>query len=337
MNLGHNVFRSIAALLIVCALPAAAAAQIPKFDSLYVFGDSLADHGNIYRMTKSLQHDPAVPPSDAPNRTYFDGRFSNGYMGFEYLWQHLSRHAAGSSQGLQPFLASPFGDTSRAVSFAFGGTGTENVDLTPGGFSAPGLKGQVELFRLTRSTRKPSKNALYAVTTGANDYRMDPFNEPMDPNDVVANIADAVDTLYLLGARNVMVLDLPDLGLLPGSSGDPGSASWISAVHNLLLDAALNDLQTRRPELHLIRVKLEPLFQKAMTKLEPRVPALAGLGFAGAEVCLFVGPPLCPNVSPELFRSDLGYLFWDVVHPTTQAHEMLGEYLYEELANSYAE
>jgi phospholipase/lecithinase/hemolysin len=337
MNLGHNGYRSIGALLMVCMLPVAAAAQNSKFDALYVFGDSLADHGNIYRLTKTLSQDPTVPPSDSPHQTYFDGRFSNGYMAFEFLWQRLSRHAPGSPQGLQPFLASPFGETSRAVNFAYGGTGTENVDQTPGGFWAPGLKGQVELFRLSLGTRKRYRNALYAITTGANDYRIDPFNEPMDPNDVVANIADAVDTLYELGARNVMVLDLPDLGLLPGHSGDPASATWISALHNLLLDAALNDLQARRPELHLIRIKLAPLFQKAMSKLQPAVPALAGLGFAGAEMCLFIGPSLCPDVAPELFRADLGYVFWDVVHPTTEAHEMLGEYMYEQLADSYDE
>src|SRR5687767_5383518 len=101
MNSGHKILRSIAVLLIVCVLPAAAAAQIPKFDSLYVFGDSLADHGNIYRMTKALNYEPTVPPSDSPHRTYFDGRFSNGYMGLEYLWQHLSQHAPGSQQGLR--------------------------------------------------------------------------------------------------------------------------------------------------------------------------------------------------------------------------------------------
>lgn len=337
MNLGHKALRSIVVLLIVCVLPAAAAAQIPKFDALYVFGDSLADQGNIYRLTKALNHDPAAPPSDSPNLTYFEGRFSNGYMGFEYLWERLSRHAPGSQPGLQPFLAAPFGETSRAVNFAFGGTGTENVDQTPGGFWAPGLKGQVELFRLTLGTRKPSRNALYAITTGANDYRIDPYNQPMDPAEVAANIAEAVDTLYELGARTVMVLDLPDLGLLPGHSGDPGAASWISAVHNLLLDAQLNELQTRRPELHLIRVRLAPLFERAMLRLESKIPALAGLGYAGAEVCLFIGPSVCPDVSTDLFKSDLGYMFWDVVHPTTEAHQMLGEYLYEQLENSYDE
>jgi phospholipase/lecithinase/hemolysin len=336
MNLGPKFFRSIAIALMVCVLPATAAAQLPKFDSLYVFGDSLADQGNIFRLTKALGLDPAVTPSESPHQTYFEGRFSNGYMAFEYLWQRLSHHAPGSRQGLKPFLAAPFRETSRAINFAFGGTGTENVDQTPGGFWAPGLKGQIQLFRLTLPTRKPSKNALFAITTGPNDYRVEPFNEPMDPNKVVANIAEAVDTLYQLGARNVMVLDLPDLGLIPAHGGDP-SASLLTIVHNMLLEAALNQVQTARPDLHLIHVRLAPLFEYVRSRLEPDVPALIGLGYPQAAVCLVTNPALCPDVSSELFNSDLGYVFWDMVHPTTEAHRMLGDYLHEQLENSYTE
>jgi phospholipase/lecithinase/hemolysin len=332
----HRVLRSIIVLLLTtCLLPAAAAAQVPRFDSLYVFGDSLADNGNIFFMTKALGFEPAVPPSESPHRTYFDGRFSNGYMGVEFLWQRLSRHAPGSPQGLTPFLASPFGGMSRAINFAFGGTGTPKVDQTPGGFSAPGLQGQIELFRLTLRVRKPTRRPLYVISTGANDYRADPFNEPMDPNEVVGNIVESIDSLYQLGARDVMVVDLPDLGLIPVNSSDPGPASWISSVHNLLLDVALNDLQSRRPDLHLIRVKLDPLFRDVMLRLESRVPALTVLASPLASLCLGIDVALCSDVSPDLFNSDLGFLFWDIVHPTTEAHRYLGDYLHEQLVNSY--
>jgi phospholipase/lecithinase/hemolysin len=336
MNLPHRLLKSIAALVTVCLLlSAAAAAQVPSFDSLYVFGDSLADNGNIFIMTKARGLEPAVPPSESPHRTYFDGRFSNGYMGFEYLWQRLSGHAAGSPRGLTPFLASPFGGTSRAIDFAFGGTGTAYVDQTPGGFWAPGLKGQIELFRLTLRGRRVAGRALYAITTGANDYRAEPFNVPMDPHEAVGNIVEGIQTLSRLGARDVMVLDLPDLGLIPGHSGDPGPASYISAVHNLLLDAALNDLQSRLPRLHLIRVKLDPLFRNLILQLESRIPALTVRESPLAAVCLALDPVLCNDVSPELFNNDLGFLFWDIVHPTTQAHRSLADYLYEQLASSY--
>ena len=334
MNICHRLVRLIATLA-VCLMPATAPAQIPQFDSLYVFGDSLVDNGNLFALTKTLRMEPAIPPSQHPFQTYFEGRFSNGYVGVEYLWQRLSGHAPGSDRGLKPFFRSFRGNTA-AVDFGFGGTGTPYLDQTPGGEWAPGLKGQVELFRISLRGRKPSRHALYAIATGANDYRNDPFNVPMQPPEVVGNVIDSIVTLYHLGARHVMVFDLPDLGLIPANSGNPEPASQISALHNLILENALNDLQAQLPELRLIQIKLDSLFRDLLPRLESQVPALALLGPPGTVVCLFVDPSLCQDVPPTLFnRLDLGFLFWDIVHPTTEVHSILGDYVYDRLANSY--
>ncbi len=249
----------LVALLVVCLLPSVAAAQIPQFDCLYVFGDSLADNGNVFIQTAALGLDPPVPPSATPHRTYFEGRFSNGYMGVEFLWQHLSGHAPGSALGLKPSLASPDGC---AINFAYGGTGSAEVDQTPGGFSSPGLKGQVELFRSALGGEPPSTRALYVVSTGANDYRDDPFNVPMKQADVVRNIESAIVTLYEIGARDVMVVDLPDFAKIPAYSGDPKAAGKVSRKHNDLLRGMLARLQAQYPELHLIPVTLDPLFER---------------------------------------------------------------------------
>jgi phospholipase/lecithinase/hemolysin len=335
MNISHRLLRLIATVAIACLLPTSAPAQVPRFDSFYVFGDSLADNGNLFILSKLLKIEPAIPPSEHPYQTYFDGRFSNGYIEFEYLWHRLSGYEPGSVRGLTPFLGS-FHLHTTAVDFAFGGTGTPYLDQTPGGNWAPGLKGQVELFRASLRGKKPSKHALYAIATGPNDYRNDPFNVPMPPAEVVRNIVDSIEKLYWLGARHVMVLDLPDLGLIPANAGDPEPASQISALHNLMLADALNDLQAELPALHLVQVKLDPLFKDLLLRLESQVPALAVFAPPGAAACLFINPALCQDVSPNLFnRLDLGFLFWDVVHPTTEAHHILADYLYEQLANSY--
>lgn len=334
MNISHRLLRLIATLVAVCLLPTSASAQIPQFDSFYVFGDSLADNGNVFIMSKMLRIEPAIPPSEHPFQTYFDGRFSNGYIEFEYLWHRLSGYAPGSDGGLTPFLRS-FGRNTRAVDFAYGGTGTPYLDQTPGGMWAPGLRGQVELFRVSLRGKRPSTRALYAIATGANDYRNDPFNVPMSPVEVVRNIVESIENLYRLGARHVMVFDLPDLGLIPANSGDPEPASQISALHNLILEDALNDLQAQLPKLHLVQIKLDPLFKDLLLRLESRAPALALFAPPGVAACLFINPALCQDVSPNLFnRLDLGFLFWDVVHPTTEAHYRLADYLYEQLANS---
>lgn len=326
----------IVALLVLCLLPSVAAGQLPQFDSFYVFGDSLADNGNVLIQSAALGLEPPVPPSATPHRTYFEGRFSNGYIGFEYLWKRLTGHEPGSALGLQPFLAAPFSQNARAVDFGFGGTGTAYVDQTPGGFWAPGLRGQVELFRLSLRGRKPSSRSLYAIVTGANDYRNDPFNVPMDPVDVVRNIEAAIVRLYRLGARDVMVLDLPDLGKIPGNAGDP-NASAISAAHNAALDSALTRLQAQYPRLHLIPVKLNPLFDNLRLRMEPQIPLLEVYASTtpGLSVCLFINPASCSDAPGFLFNADFGFLFWDVIHPTTEAHRFLGDYLYNDLASEY--
>ena len=249
------------ALLSICLFPSIAAAQIPEFGAFFVFGDSLADNGNVRILSSAARLDPPVPPSTTPHLMYFEGRFSNGYIGFEYLWQRLSGHEPGSIMGLKPFLAASLSHNARAVDLAFGGTGTPFLDQTPGGFWAPGLKGQVELFRLTLRRKKPSTRALYAIATGANDYRNDPFNVPMNPADVVRNIEDAIVSLYRLGARDIIVLNLPDLGLIPANGGDP-NATAISQAHNALLEASMASLKARYPRLHLIPVKTGSAVQR---------------------------------------------------------------------------
>ena len=326
---------------LVCALGAwliavSAFAQMPRFDSLYVFGDSLADTGNIFITTKFLGPPPAVPPSEDPHRTYFNGRFTNGYVEFEYLWQRVTGTAPGSPEGLRPYLQDPvLRGQKNAVNFAYGGTGTPFFDQTPGGLWAPGLQGQVELFRIALAGRRPSRSALFAIVTGANDYRDDPFNVPMDPAGVVRNIAQSVERLYQIGARHVMVLDLPDLGMVPANAADPARASFISMVHNTLLEGAMAEVQAARPDLHLVLARLNPLLQQLTTEKEWHVPALDALSVPGNSTCLFINPASCQSVAPELFLSTLGFLFWDIAHPTTEAHRALGDYLYDALVASY--
>lgn len=307
---------------------------------LYSFGDSFSDTGNILIGSTALGYAPPVPPSASPFRTYFNGRFSNGPVAVEYFWQLLSGAAPGSARGLQPILQFSGNASNRAVDFAFGGTGTPLLDQTPGGIWAPGLEGQVELFRLSLHGRKPSKNAVYVIATGANDYRDDQFNVPMSPPDVIANIVEAVDTLYSLGARTVLVYDLPDLGQLPG--GDP-QGSLLAQIHNALLAQGLGLLGQQHPDLRIVPIHLNELFgELAGRGFQMTVPALAAL-FPGptwpfnvpTAVCLFVLPAACQDANFDVV-GQLGqpFVFWDVVHPTTDAHAVLGQFLYDELVGN---
>ena len=134
-------------------------AQVPRFDAMYVFGDSLSDNGNDLILTKLIGVNPAIPPSESPNRTYFQGRFSNGPVAFEYLWRLLKQNA---SANVKPSLAFALPSQNGAISYAFGGATSGFSATTPGGFPVPGLLSQVEAFHFGLFGRKPPQRSLYA-------------------------------------------------------------------------------------------------------------------------------------------------------------------------------
>jgi phospholipase/lecithinase/hemolysin len=327
------------ALTCLAAPPIAAqqAQQVSPYDAFYAFGDSLVDNGNDFIVTQAFGFNPAIPPSISPHKAYYQRRFSNGPVAFEYLWQLLSGNAPGSRDGLTPLLQFPLVARSKAINFAFGGSGTGVFDPTPGGFSIPGLKGQVELFRATVARRARSARALYAVLAGAGDY-LRPV--PLTPAESVGNITDAVRRLYDLGARDVIVLNLPDLGLIPMVADTPERSallSQLSQVHNATLALSLDALQASLPDLNLIAIDVNAVLKQVPPTVNVTLPAMDALlpaapGEPPASTCLFINPATCRDV--PTFDVDLQYLFWDGEHPTTAVHRLLAEYVYSTLAQS---
>jgi len=337
-----RILRPLAAvLLLVSALsgPARAQGTVPAFDSLFVFGDSLVDVGNVWQVSRALRTTPAPPPSVSPNMTYWRGRFSNGPVSVEYLWQRLSGRVPGGKGALRASVNGPLIGSSDAVAFAFGGTGSAEIDQTPGGLYAPGLKGQVELFRLGLLGKKPSKKALYVVVTGANDYRVDAYNVPMDPAQVVANITEAVRRLCALGAREVLVLSLPDLGTTPYlAPADAAVRTAVSMAHNALLEPAIATLAAQVPGSRIRYVDVTELLDRLRGKMITHVAALDLLlppidpvTPIPMSACLFVQPAACQDVPGGRFNTPGAFLFWDILHPTTDAHEEIANYLYDQL------
>lgn len=355
-----SILRPIAAtLLMLCWLPSTSAAQSAPYDSFYVFGDSLVDTGNVWLTAQAAGINPAPPPSESPHLTYYQGRFSNGPVAVEYLWQLLSGHAPGTPGALRPSVSCAVVACSTAINFGYAGTGTPEVDVTPGGFPAPGLTGQIGLFASTVPSVSP--RALFAIVTGANDYRDDPFNVPMDPKDVVAAIGDGVTRLYELGARHVVVLTLPDLGKLPYLTAEQArTGSRLTKAHNNRLVQRVKQLSARLPGLDLRLVDTNVVFTLLRVAVAAQ-PAPPGLPFplwalpaldvllppfysplsgepTPMSACLFVAPALCQDVPATFVKPDgtlmtpFPLLFWDIVHPTTQAHQALALYTFAQLA-----
>src|SRR4029450_3533278 len=89
-------------LVLVGVVVAPIGAKGAHFIHFFVFGDSISDTGNDFILSSALGAKPALPPSVSPNRTSFNGRFSNGPVAVEYLWGLLN---SGALSLITPVLA----------------------------------------------------------------------------------------------------------------------------------------------------------------------------------------------------------------------------------------
>ena len=193
--------------------------------AIYAFGDSLSDAGNISATT--LHNLPVAG-------IYSAGRFTNGNVWVQDLAQNLH---------LPPVKASLAGGTD----YAYGGaeTGATSVHVAnPSDLPA-------QLGQFIASVPHPSSTALYTVWAGANDV-LDIANSSQTPaqqqasiHQAVANETNFINGLIAHGARNLVVLDVPDLARTPYEAARPTSAATSAALakaYNTELGAALQQI-----------------------------------------------------------------------------------------------
>ncbi|MEH1864208.1 MAG: SGNH/GDSL hydrolase family protein [Nostoc sp.] len=262
-------------------------------DDIYVFGDSLSDTGDVFNATGGI-----IPPSP----TYFNGRFSNGPIWVEYLASDL---------GLKLNLNN---------NFAYGGatTGYKNIGLS----SLPGLQQQINSFTSANTSANP--NALYVIWAGTNDYLDYFFGNVPNPNETVKNLSMAVTSLAAVGAKNFLVVNLPDLGKFPvvgGNNQDYSLLSTFTNAHNSILSANLNFLsQQLSPDINIIPLDVNSLFNRIIAAPEE-------FGFTNVTDSCIGDLSVVPiNIHKQLVACEPdNFLFWDQVHPTTSAQKLIAE------------
>ena len=153
----------------------------PKFNAIYVFGDSNSDNGR----RKKLIGFPQSP--------YWEGRHSDGPVAVEYL---------ASTLGIP--LANRF-------DYAVGGamTGMNNVNPNPELIDT-GVLGQMETFKQQLGNDRADPGALYFIKVGVNDFVGCGYPEATQCNpdqirQMVGNVGIFIRKLYALGARNIFL------------------------------------------------------------------------------------------------------------------------------------
>lgn len=287
----------------------AASVRAQTYSNVVSFGDSLSDNGNTFRAN------PALAAATTPYLPLTNGRFSNGPTWAEILANaiHPQSGAFGSMLGVgQPLIPGA------NVNYAFGGARSDTAIASP-----PGVPTQIGLYRLVGGTF--GANTLATIwSSGANDiFQQLPIaaGNPATALQVMsatsaaaaANTQASVQALIALGARTVLVGNLPDLGSVPQFAGTAAAplASASSAVYNNALLGNLFGVAAANPGANVILFDTNRLFQAALANP-------FAFGFSNVTQACVTTPSCVGNPAAQA-----QFLFWDGVHPTATAHTLL--------------
>lgn len=308
----RTVLITVAAVCIVTRCASASG-----IDAIYAFGDSLTDAGNIY----SAVGIPASPP-------YYNGEFSNGPVWVEDL---------AASLGLPALTPSRLGGTDYA--YGSGETAPESFNISNVATDILGPTGQLAQYQqfLTSTGTSVDPNALYTIWIGSNDLvdiaATDPGNAAADTATVVANIDTTINDLALMGAKNFMILTVPDLGKTPAASSEgPGAEAFLSSLSAGLDTTLVNgSAALSLPSLVSLAgtdgINLKVLNTYALLDSIILSPATYGLTNVTNE-CISTNPPDITGPAPLNYTecsNPNSYLFWDYEHPTAAGHAIVAD------------
>ncbi|XP_008777733.2 GDSL esterase/lipase At1g28600-like [Phoenix dactylifera] len=345
----------LALLLILYANPA-----VSCFNSIFSFGDSLADTGNFLSYAGANASNVGRLPY---GETYFHrptGRFSDGRITLDFIAQRLGLPL------LPPYLAGPGEhDFGQGANFAVGGATALANDF----FRAKGLNVtwteyslgiQIEWFKqllpslcsLDSGCHDFLNNTLFLMgEIGGNDYN-DPFIQGRTVEEVttyvpivISAISSSIKVLIDLGAKTLVVPGNFPIGCVPlylalfqnSSKGDydpqTGCINWLnkfSEYHNHLLMDELNKLRQLHPDATIIYAN----YYEALLSMV-RSPGQYGIEVTEAACCGPSGPVnvtspvLCGDPAATVCSDPSKYISWDGVHLTEAAYGNIARGLLE--------
>lgn len=256
-------------------------------DKIIAFGDSLTDTNNIYNASGWLM----------PNRnSWFQGRFTNGYTWVEYLSKDLKipsyNWAVGGSEGSIKYLI------------------------------LPGINDQIQswLNYMISAKNYDVKKTLFTILIGGNDF----VNDNRNVNDVINDVKTALVTLAQHGAKNIFLMNLPDVTKSPvfhmGKNPDD--------IHQKVIDYN-NSLITLAKEINTIFPTTNIMLFDTKSSLDKVITNPSLYGFTNTtDSCLNINTDNVLNYTtthnPRNICTDASkFVFWDTLHPTTATHYIL--------------
>ncbi len=299
---------------------------LPTYSALYAFGDSLSDAGNVSIVTAVANGgEPVSPPYYKEQYGAFAGHlFSNGPV-----WvQDLS-----TALGLGTLAPSLAGGTD----FAYGGAETGSTPQNAGDTTTQLLSLPSQLTQFQTLVPDPSPNALYTLSIGANDVldilanaSLTVQQQATDIADSVANEIGFIRNLIGDGAKNLLVMDVPDLGTTPdvteglvNGSDTPSAtldaeASQLASSYDTSLTSQLASIATADT------VSVRVLDAYGLLDNAIASPSTYGLTNVTSPVWSgnFTSASSGTLAATGLTAQDQ-YLFFDSLHPTETGHQAL--------------
>jgi phospholipase/lecithinase/hemolysin len=287
----------------------AAQAQAQDYTSIVVFGDSLSDTGNFADLTQA-KYGVRIP---GPDVDYTDGRFTDGddtvpaakkYFG---LW--IEQFAAMLPS--KPLIKNSLdGGTNYAYGNATNGNGMTTIYFGTSNSLSVNIDniGQ-QITDYLATSPQITNRTLFAVWGGSNDILA--ANSADDILKAVIAQALNIQRLIDAGATQFIIPNIPPLGSTPLLNGSPKTsipATAAAVLYNQALAVALSILRDFNfdKRLHLVQFDVFSLFNQVVAS--PDKYSLTNVT-ASAQGKAMVDPDT--------------YLFWDDLHPTTSAHNIL--------------
>ena len=281
----------------------------PEYTRIVVFGDSLSDTGNVAH----LAYDKYGLRIPGPVADYTNGSFTDGFDTLPAAEQYVGvwvEQLAKSVPSKPEVKNSLDGGTNYAYGFATTGSGTTVLTFGPSdslSVNVENIGQQISDYLATH--RKITNKTLFIVWGGAND-----LINATSANDIInAGIDQTLNIQRLIeaGATQLIVPNLPPLGLIPRLNGNPAAsaaATQASAYYNLVLNIGIQTLRGSYAGKHLQIVQLDifGLFNRIVAT--PSDFSLVNVTSSSQGV---------PFLDPDT------YLFWDDLHPTTHGHNIV--------------
>ncbi|KAF3999275.1 SGNH/GDSL hydrolase family protein [Glaciimonas immobilis] len=258
-------------------------------NKIIAFGDSLSDTQNIYNATEWR-----FPQPDS----WFLGRFSDGKTWVEYLADNLRLPL---------------------YNWAIGGAGVKTKVVIPGAIQQ--VQSFAEYMQVAHNYQP--QHTLFTLLIGANDLIF--YKRSVD--EVIDGTSKALQNLIYFGARNILLLNLPNVARTPifkYKTKGPKVAAQVIDLNTRLTALVASLREQYGDSLHIQLFDTYALFNALLEnpekyKIDNITQSCLDINSASNTIFLEKHRARSECTHPDRF------IFWDALHPTSHTHKVLAD------------